>query len=321
MKNRLKILFSVFLGISVWMAAGWSYFEYVVKYKKSDKKKKSRVQLHHRKINHPRHKFAKRYEAGRQWCEEQDMKDCYIRSFDDLLLHARYLPTENAKRFVILCHGYKGNGFSDFAYMAKYLHEHECNLLIIDERCCGESEGEYITFGAKEKKDIQRWAFFVDRNNKGRLPIYLYGESMGAASVIMSSGELLPASVRGIIADCGFRSMKGQLRDMAINWFHFHGSQGLLYVVDLYCRLFGGFRMKDADTKDALRRNQRPILFFHGEKDTFVSPVNTKFNYAICRGPKELMLVKGARHMCSPYMQSEKYRKKIMEFFEKNEND
>ena len=45
---------------------------------------------------------------------------------------------------------------------------------------------------------------------------------MGAAAVLMASGHTLPAEVKGLIADCGFQSMEGQMRDMAANWFHLH---------------------------------------------------------------------------------------------------
>ena len=78
-----------------------------------------------------------------------------MESKDGLVLHAYYLPAENPKRFVLLSHGYKGSGFGDFAYTARFLHENNCNLLFIDQRCCGASQGEYITFGAWEQYDVQ----------------------------------------------------------------------------------------------------------------------------------------------------------------------
>ena len=45
-----------------------------------------------------------------------------------------YLPAENAKRFVILSHGYRGSRFGSLSFMAKYLHEHQCNLLFMEQR-------------------------------------------------------------------------------------------------------------------------------------------------------------------------------------------
>ena len=107
------------------------------------------------------------------------MQDCYIKSIDGLKLHALYLPAEAAKRIVILSHGYRGSRFGTLSFMAKYLHEHQCDVLFIEHRCCGDSEGKYITFGAKEQWDVQQWAVYMAERNKEKLPIYLYGQSMG----------------------------------------------------------------------------------------------------------------------------------------------
>lgn len=306
-------------GISAFMALGWSFFKMIVYCKKGEKKalKKKWFTLAHMKINHPRDKFEQEYEEGKAWCREQPMQQCYIRSDDGLRLHAYYLPAKAPKRFVLLSHGYKGSGFGDFAYTAKFLHDNGCNLLFVDQRCCGMSEGEYITFGAKEQYDVQKWAFYIARRNHAGLPIYLYGESMGAAAVLMSLKHKLPKEIRGVISDCAFQSMKEQLRNIASGWFHIHWIELLLLRVDIFCRICGGFRMKEADTTEALTRNKIPILFFHGLMDTYVDPKNTEYNYRVCKAPKELYLIPEARHLCSAYVQRDFYRGKLMEFFEK----
>ena len=319
MKNKIiKIVSAVTAAVTVFMALGWSFFEMMIRCKKKKKQtQKKWFGLSHTKINHPRYKFEKEYEEGKAWCREQDMQDCYIRSRDGLVLHASYLPAEHAQRFVLLSHGYKGSGFGDFAYTARFLHENGCNLLFIDQRCCGASEGEFITFGAKEQHDVRKWTYYIAKKNKDKLPVYLYGESMGAAAVLMASGHKLPQEVRGLIADCGFQSMKGQLEDIAANWFHLHWVQLLLLRVDLFCALLAGFRMKDADTTKAMRKNKTPVLFFHGLKDTYVVPINTRYNYSMCQAPKELVMIPEARHLCSAYEAPELYREKLLGFFEK----
>lgn len=314
MKHKLLKIAAVSAATGIFLSLGWPFFELTVHCRtKRDVKKWFR--LSQMKVNHPRYKFEKEYEAGKAWCQGQAMQDCHIRSADGLLLHASFFPAKDAERIVVLCHGYKGSSFGDFANIARFLHEHKCSLLFIDQRCCGESEGDFITFGAKEQYDIQEWAWYAAGKNKDRLPIYLYGESMGAAAVLMAAGHRLPEEVRGLIADCGFRSMRGQLQDLAAKWFHLHWIGLLLFRVDLFCRLLGGFRMKDADTTKALKTNKRPVLFFHGEKDTYVYMKNSVHNHALCRAPKELAIIPEARHLCSVYEQPELYRKKLLHFF------
>lgn len=319
-KNGLHILAAVPAAVGVFLSVGWPFFELMVHCRPgADRMKKQWSRLTHIRINHPRHKFEKEYEEGKAWCRAQEMQECWTKSADGLSLHALYLPARDARRFVILCHGYKGSSFGDFAYTAEFLHENHCNLLFIDQRCCGKSEGEYITFGAKEQYDVRSWAYYVAKRNPGKLPIYLYGESMGATAVLMASGHKLPREVKGLIADCGFGSMRAELTNIAANWFHLHWVGLLLLRVDLFCRLFGGFRMADADTAEAMKTNRLPVLFFHGEKDTYVSAVNTFCNYERCRAQKELVIVPEARHLCSPYEQPEFYRKKLIRFFETND--
>ena len=147
-KQKILRLLEITAGaFGLFVAFGWSFFDMLVRCKgKKRQKKKKWFQLSHIKKNHPRDKYEKEYEEGKLWCAEQQMKDCFIRSRDGLYLHAYYLPTKEAKRFVLLSHGYKGSGFGDFAYTARFLHENACNLLFIDQRCCGLSEGVTFSF-------------------------------------------------------------------------------------------------------------------------------------------------------------------------------
>lgn len=308
---------------SIFAAASWSFFTNIVGGKRMNSStnsiaghpKKNRWELNQKKINHPRYRFEKEYEGGKQWCREQQMEECRIQSEDGLTLYGQYLPAWNAERTILLCHGYKGSAFGDFAYNARFLHEHQCNLLFIEQRCCGKSEGEYVTFGAMEQRDVACWAEFLAKRNKERLPIYLFGKSMGAASVLMAAGHPLPQEVRGIISDCGFSNMRGQIKDMAANWFHLHWIHLLLFQVDMFCGVFGKFRMKDADTETAMKQNHLPVLFFHGALDTFVDPKNSIINYSMCRAKKELVIIPEARHLCCVYEQPQLYQNKLLDFF------
>ncbi|MCR4922709.1 MAG: alpha/beta hydrolase [Lachnospiraceae bacterium] len=311
---------------SAYVYAGWPFFHFITyaggsRKGRGNENRKKWFSLKHTKINHPTYEHAREYREARDWCRKQKMEEWYIRSMDGLMLHASYLEALNPKRFVILCHGYRGSRFGSVANIAKYLHREGCNLLFIDQRCCGESDGKYITFGAKEQYDVIEWINRIQKENHKRLPIYLYGQSMGATSILLASGHSLPNEVKGIIADCGFHSMKQQLRDMASEWFHLKRIGILLFRVDLFCHIFGGFSMKDTDVTMALKLNQSPVLFFHGEKDTYVSPVNSIYNYELCKAEKELVMIPKSRHLCCSYDAPAYYRKKLMDFFGKYDKE
>lgn len=317
MKKNKAVLFSAAaVGLGIFTASGLSFFNFILHRRKpkniSSQRRRGLTQM---KINHPRHQFEKEYEEGKAWCKSQPMQDCFLTSFDGLPLHGCYLPAEHPARTLLLCHGYRGSGFGDFAYTARFLHENGCNLLFIDQRCCGKSGGTYITFGAKEQIDVQRWVWYLAGRNRARLPLYLYGTSMGATSVLLAAGRDLPPDVRGIIVDGGFRSMRSQIQSVAKNWFHLHWIGLLLFRMEVFCRLLAGFRMEETDTAHAVQANRRPILFFHGEEDTYVPPENTHFHYNLTRAPKEMVLVPGARHLCGPYQAPALVREKLLAFF------
>ena len=115
-------------------------------------------------------------------------------------------------------------------------------------------------------------------------------------------------------------SMKKQIREMAANWFHLNWVELLMLRVDLFCRMFAGFSMKEADTSVALTKNTRPVLFFHGEEDTYVLPENTRENYKLCTAPKEIVMIPEAKHLCSSFEAPEIYKKKLLSFFKKYDN-
>lgn len=319
MKNRkLKIGALAAAFVAVQAAIGYPFFRFMVKVNRSKSGKKAKSKwnnLKHIKANSSRLNYPEEYEKGVAWCESQTMEDHYIISYDGLNLHARYLSCQDAKRNVILAHGYKGNAFHDNAKIAELLHENQCNLLFIDQRCCGESEGKYITYGAKEQYDVQKWAYYLSEIIDNGLPIYLYGDSMGATTVLLASGQYLPREVRGIIADCGFTSMRKQIKEISRDWFHFRFCNLVLVRVDFFCRVFAKFRMKDADVSEALLKNERPVLFFHGDKDTYVLPEHSVHSYSICKAKKELVIVPEARHIGSAYQDEDLYRSKLLEFF------
>ena len=157
----------------------------------------------------PLDRYGRIPEQDQEWLKNREQDELEICStVDDTPLFGRYLRCENPKRIILCAHGYRTNSLKDFAGVARWLHENNCDLLTIDQRGCGKSGGEYITFGAREKYDVLDWLDFIESHNRKGLPVYLYGVSMGAATVSCASGLTLPPNVRGMIADCGYTSMK-----------------------------------------------------------------------------------------------------------------
>ena len=268
------------------------------------------------KDSHPYSRYGERPKQDREWFLSEEMEDVRITSsIDDTGLHARYYPCEDPKRFILCAHGYRSTPEYHFAGVARWLHEIGCTLLFIDERGCGQSEGRYITFGAREKYDVMDWFDWLDARNPEQRPMYLYGVSMGATAVMCASEYVLPASFAGLIADCGFTSMKDILAACMKSWYNIN-LRSLLWTVDQFCREEAHFSMAEADAEKALRKCNRPALIIHGTEDHFVPPSHAVRNYHACAAPKkDILWVDGAGHAASWYQDTEKYQEAVLDLF------
>ena len=144
-------------------------------------------------------------QAAETWRAAQSFECVSIQSRDNLRLVGYYLPCAGAERTVLLVHGWRGSWEGDMSPFGPFLQEQRCNLLFVDQRGHGASEGKYLGFGVLERYDCLAWVSYLQRREPAGMPIYLLGCSQGAATVLMASGFALPKQVRGIIADCGFQ--------------------------------------------------------------------------------------------------------------------
>ncbi|MBQ8121365.1 MAG: alpha/beta hydrolase [Ruminococcus sp.] len=256
-------------------------------------------------------------EAGREWFEAQPCEQKRIRSFDGLALYARYLACAGSEKTVILCHGWRGTGLGDFGGIIRYLYEQlKLNILLIDERAQGKSEGKHMTYGIKERFDIADWARLIAREHPSHR-IYLYGVSMGAASVLMSPSANLPQSVCGLIADCGYTSPDDIFRSTAKNAFHLPPFP-FVDVAELFARIFAHFDFSQCSAKQTLSQCDLPVIFFHGAADDFVPAYMSEQNYAAAKGEKQIVKIDGAFHATSYYIGFQKYTSALKAFIERH---
>nr|WP_180486507.1 alpha/beta hydrolase [Treponema socranskii] len=240
----------------------------------------------------------------------------YITSYDGIKLAALYVSAENAKGTVVCMHGYHGSPMSDFSLAVQFFHERGWNVLLPHERAHGESGGNYLTFGIKERFDCRDWAAAVDKKNGGALPIILYGVSMGASTVLMASSTGLSENVKCIIADCGYTSPRDEIAHVLKASYRLPLFPTLA-ISDMLARSIADFGLSEYSTLDALAENKIPVLFVHGDADTFVPLYMSEKNYEACKAPKELLIIKGSPHAVNYALGRKEYERKIIEFMDK----
>ncbi len=246
-----------------------------------------------------------------EWLADADVRKVSVVSHDGLRLAGHFIIVPDAERNVLMMHGWRGI-WKDCAGPAQELVREKCNVLIIEERAQGNSEGKYMGFGIQESEDCRTWYRFIHKNNP--LPIYLMGESMGAATVMMAAGRKLPPYVRGIIADCGFTTPYDIVRKVILG--HEGGNDRLVHLMEKRCIKRAGYSLKAASATEAMRKCTVPVFFAHGTSDSFVPHGMSVANYRACASKKELYLVDGADH-CGCFEKNPKeYINRIKTFFE-----
>lgn len=257
-------------------------------------------------------KFSAEIEKGVKYLAALDYEQVYTKSYDGLRLAGKYYPNGTDKT-MILFHGYRASAKRDFACVVKLYRELGFNLLLIDERTGGLSEGKLITYGAKEKYDVLSWVNFVLEKYGKDTRICLDGLSMGASVVMMSTELDLPENVKAIIADCGYTSPADIIGHVAKRNFNIPGALGVA-VMNIPCKLLGGFSLYKSNTLVSLAKNDIPILFIHGKNDDFVPWYMTELNFAANRGEKELCLVEEAGHGLSYLVDKNKVERMLTDF-------
>ena len=260
---------------------------------------------------------AKRIAEGIAWVHSRDCEHIYITSFDGLKLHAKLLKNPiPSGRIMLLAHGYHSFPEYDFSCAFRLYYNLGYDMLLIDQRTHGESEGKYITFGVRERYDILKWCEYLDgRFGKDRR-IVLGGISMGCTAVLLAAGlPSLPDSVIGIVADCGFTSPYYEFAHVMKHSMHIPVFP-FLDIASAISKSVMGFGFRDCTTVDAVKKTHLPILFIHGEDDTFVPPENTIINYDACISRKELILVPDAGHGLSFLVDERLCTEKLIDFLD-----
>ncbi|MBR5429424.1 MAG: alpha/beta fold hydrolase [Firmicutes bacterium] len=244
----------------------------------------------------PQAGMEERVLACRDWLLARPSRPAEIVSFDGLRLRARYYPCDRPRGpIILLAHGYRSSGAFDFSCSSPYYMELGFDLLVIDHRAHGQSEGRYICFGAAEGRDVADWCRWLDKEYPGRR-VVLAGISMGATSVLTAAArEDLPDNVAGVVADCGFTDCGSQFRHVLRQM---HLPAGLIMAAaQPVCRRRLGFGFWDHSTERDAARIKVPVLFIHGAADGFVPPDNSRRNFAACgAADKELYIVDKADH-------------------------
>lgn len=224
--------------------------------------------------------------------------------------------TNQQKKVCIFCHGFKQAGLGMLGY-AKIVMKAGYTAILYDQRNHGKTKRLNSSMGHYEKDDLKAVIDDCIKKYGKDTKIITYGESMGAATVLMNLSN--DSRVFLAIADCPYADLNELVAHLVKRKIHVSGVL-LRKIAQAKIRRYAGFDTKEVTPRLGAIRSKTPILFIHGTKDYYVPTAMSIDMYNQRAKAKELYLCKGAGHAASLVTRPKEYEDRVLSFIKKYES-
>ncbi|MDQ5829082.1 MAG: alpha/beta hydrolase, partial [Actinomycetota bacterium] len=140
-----------------------------------------------------------------------DYQEVAFRSTDGIPLKAWWIGRGGSSRAALLVHGFGGDKSDPhIVETARVYHREGFNVLMLDLRANGESEGERVTLGYQEVRDVRGALSWLEGRGFDPPSVVLHGWSMGGATVVRAA----PGSgVAAVVEEAGYADLPPLLRE------------------------------------------------------------------------------------------------------------
>lgn len=248
---------------------------------------------------------------SREEFEKLQKEELSIKTTDGLILRGTYIEKfKDSKKVIIVVHGYKAAFPWSLQFLNMFLNE-GFNVLLVDQRSHGRSEGEFATYGYYEKYDLDLWVNLMRKRIGDDAVIGLHGQSMGGGTVLEYAA--INKHVSFIIADCPYSDVKKLMKHQFNNLKHLPVFP-ILNVANIELKMKAKFSVKDVSPINSIKDKDIPVLFIHGSKDNFVPTYMSEEMYNVKKGYKKLLIVEDAFHANAYGTNRELYEKEVKDF-------
>ena len=234
---------------------------------------------------------------------------------DELTLYGWYLPAEGGDKIIIMVHGAEQHRADPGAKMldiACGLVGHGYNVLMFDLRGHGESDGDRMSAGYYETRDLGGAVDYVV--GLGFEDIGVLGFSMGAATALMTAAE--SEGIDAIVSDSAYADLNDMIEPQFAERTRFPKFflRPLLFMVKMmYGVDFTAIKPVEVVGDIA----PRPILFIHGGLDDTVPVAHAHSLLEASNNPlNQLWLISDIGHVEAYLTYPEEYMSRVTDFFD-----
>lgn len=287
-----EIIIAILLGI-IALVLITAYVCFRMAFYVSDKRKK-RNQAMPLPVGKEYAQYLDMIEKWQQELQKREYEEVSIRSFDGLRLYGKYYEFTPGAPIELLFHGYRSTADRDLSGGLERCARLGRNVVLVSQRGSGKSDGNVISFGINERKDLVSWTHYLIERFGDDVKIFIGGISMGGATVAMASALELPKNVLCGVIDCAYTSPKEiickTIKGMKLPVKFFYP------FVRLGAKIFGRFDLEEASPLEAVKNSRIPLVIIHGDTDTLVPCEMGERLFEACTSAKKLYIVPNAAH-------------------------
>lgn len=219
-----------------------------------------------------------------------------------------WAPAAAARGTILLLPGVRANRHS-MLDRALFLRSSGYSVLLIDLQATGETRGDLITFGWRERLDVLAAVDFMRRVAPGS-KVAIIGMSLGGAAALLATP---PLDADALVLEAVYPSITRAVENrLAIRLGSMGRRLAPLLLVQLRPRI--GVGTDALRPIDHISQVRCPVLVIGGTADQHTTVHDSLELYGTAKAPKQLWLVPGASHVDIHRAHTAEYEARILNF-------
>jgi len=241
-------------------------------------------------------------------------EDVEVQSRDGIRLAGWFARAASAQKdCVIVLHGIGDSRLGASGFASLFL-DAGYSVLLPDSRAHGESGGDIVTYGLREKDDVVRWVQWAHQHECRKM--FGLGESLGGA-VLLEAAALDQSQFQAIVAECAYSDLRSVARDRIEQMTGLPPALGGPLILEtslVFARFAYGVDLAQGSPRESIAMLKTPVLLIHGLEDDRTPPSHSR-TLKLANPAAQLWLVPGAGHVAAFATAPVEFKRRVLAWF------